>query len=223
MGKRNAELLPVSFALVLICSAPVTGEEPVEFKRSEGQVQALVSGRAFTTYYFDPGVAKPYLFPLRSAEGTVVTRSFPMVTNIPGEDHDEPHQRAMYFAHGDINGFDFWGEAEFPRWSDHAASSFGRTVFRRLDEMRGGSDSGTVRAEFDLVTLDGKAIGEETQAYTFSGDEHSRTVDCEFTIHANRGPVKIGDTKEGTFAIRVVKALDSPSGHMVNSSGAFDE
>ena len=33
----------------------------------------------------------------------------------------------------------------------------------------------------------------------------------------------MGDTKEGTFAIRVVKALDSPPGHMVNASGASGE
>jgi hypothetical protein len=33
----------------------------------------------------------------------------------------------------------------------------------------------------------------------------------------------MGDTKEGTFAIRVVKALDSPPGHMVNANGASGE
>ena len=35
--------------------------------------------------------------------------------------------------------------------------------------------------------------------------------------------IVMGDTKEGTFAIRVVKALDSPPGHMVNASGASGE
>jgi hypothetical protein len=109
-----------------VCSGAFGGEL-VELKRSGDQIEVRVGGRAFTTYYFDVAVAKPYLFPLRSAEGTVVTRRFPMVTNIPGEDRDEPHQRAMYFAHGDINGFDFWGEAAFSRWSHHSASTFGRT------------------------------------------------------------------------------------------------
>jgi hypothetical protein len=146
-----------------------------------------------------------------------------MVTDIPGEDHDEPHQRAMYFGHGDINGYDFWGEAAFPRWSHHSASTFGRIVFRKLDEMHGGVESGTLRAEFDLMTPKGEAIATETQAYIFKGDEQSRIIDCEFTILADHGPVKIGDTKEGTFAIRVVKALDSPPGRMVNSNGAAGE
>ncbi len=223
MGKRVAELFLLSFELVSVCSAALGGGEPVELKRSGDHIEVLVGGRAFTAYYFDPGVAKPYLFPLRSAKGTVVTRSFPMVTDIPGEDHDEPHQRALYFAHGDVNGFDFWGEDVFPKWSNHAASTFGRTMFRKLADMHGGPDSGTIQAEFDLVGADGKAIAEETQAYTFRGDEHSRIIDCEFTIHANHGPVEMGDTKEGTFAIRLVKALDSPPGHMVNSNGAVGE
>jgi hypothetical protein len=197
--------------------------EPVELQHNGYQIDILIGARPFTTFYFYPGVAKPYLFPLRSAQGTVVTRSFPMLTNIAGEDGDEPHQRAMYFAHGSINGFDFWGEAAFPKWSDHSAQTFGRTVFRKLDQMLGGPDSGTLRVTFDLVKPDGTTIAEETQAYTFRGDEHSRTIDCEFTIRANDGPVEIGDTKEGTFAIRVVKALDSPPGHMVNSTGATGE
>ena len=51
----------------------------------------------------------------------------------------------------------------------------------------------------------------------------SRLIDCEFTILASHGPVKMGDTKEGTFAIRVVKALDSPPGRLVNSNGAVGE
>jgi hypothetical protein len=146
-----------------------------------------------------------------------------MATNVPREDHDEPHQRALVFVHGDINEFDFWGEAAFPHWSRHPASTFGRTVLRKLDEMRDGPDSGTLRAECDLLTPEGQEIGAETQAYLFRGDERSRIIDCEFMVRANNSPVKIGDTKEGTFAIRMVKALDSPPAHMVNSKGAVGE
>ena len=219
---RTGVLLPFILSLAYLNTAAFGGE-PVELKRSENHIKVLIGGRAFTTYYFDAAVAKPYLFPLRGAEGTVVTRSFPMVTNIPGEDRDEPHQRALYFAHGDINGFDFWGEAAFSKWSHHSVSTFGRTVFRKLDQMRSGPDFGVLVVEFDLVTPEEKAIAAETQAYLFRGDEQSRTIECEFTIQATHGPVKMGDTKEGTFAIRVVKALDSPPGYMVNSNGASGE
>src|SRR5271166_2672936 len=167
----------VSLFLLALSSASPETWQAVEVNRRGDQIDILIGGKAFTTYCFGPASAKPYLFPLRSAQGTVVTRSFPMVGDIPGEDHDEPHQRAIYFAHGDINGYDFWGEAEFARWSRHPASTFGRTAFRKLDEMRGGPDSGTVLAEFDLETFDGKVIAAETQAYSFRGDEHVRIID----------------------------------------------
>src|SRR5712692_6016075 len=152
MNKKVAPLLSLWFVFGSAPLLALGSKEPVELKHDRKQIHVLIGGRPFTTYYFDPAVAKPYFFPLRSAQGTVVTRSFPMTPDIAGEDHDEPHQRAMYFAHGDINGFDFWGEAAFPRWSDHPASTFGRTVLRALDEIRGGADDGSLRATFDLVT-----------------------------------------------------------------------
>ena len=224
----SRKLAPLSLLLLFFvslsgCVVVFGGEQPVDVERHGYQVEVMMAGHPFTTYYFDPAVAKPYLFPLRSAQGTVVTRSFPMLNNIAGEDRDEPHQRAMYFAHGSIDGFDFWGEAAYPKWSNHSLRTFGRTVFRKLDQMVGGPTSGTLRVTFDLVKPDGASLAEETQTYTFSGDARSRTVDCEFTIHASEAAVEIGDTKEGTFAIRVAKALDSPPGHMVNSNGDSGE
>jgi len=221
VSKRIAKLMLIS--LIAFGTAVSSRAESVEIKRDGDRIDVRVGGRPFTSYYFGAATAKPYFFPLRSALGTIVTRGFPMVTDIPGEDHDEPHQRAMYFGHGDINGYDFWGEAAFPHWSRHSASTFGRTVFRKLDEMRGAPESGTLRAEFDLMTPKGDTIATEIQSYIFKGDAQSRIIDCEFTILADHGPVKIGDTKEGTFAIRVVKALDSPPGRMVNSEGAVGE
>jgi hypothetical protein len=214
-------VLPLLFKPIGAAAPLRQTPEPVELTRNGTRVDVAIGGRPFTAYYVDPSVAKPYLFPLRSSLGTVVTRGFPMISD-SAEDHDEPHQRAMYFAHGDINGFDFWGEAAFPKWSDHSASTFGRTVFRAFDEIQSGPDAGRLRATFDLVAPAG-VIAEEIQTYRFAGDEQSRVIDCEFAIRASRGAVTMGDTKEGTFAIRVVKALDSPPGHMVNAGGASGE
>src|SRR2546428_2545639 len=165
--RRLLPLVLLSLAVGGTGLAALRPLEPVELTREGSHVDVRIGGHPFTTYYFDPAVAKPYFFPLRSAHGTVVTRGFPMTPDIAGEDHDEPHQRAMYFAHGDVNGFDFWGEAAFPRWSDHPASTFGRTVFRTLDEIRGGSEGGRLRAPFDLATPAGTiAPGASTDGFT---------------------------------------------------------
>ena len=196
--------------------------QPVHVAVHGTSIEVGIGSRPFTTFYFDPSVAKPYFHPLRSARGTVVTRGFPVVEDIRGEDRDEPHQRPMYFAHGDINGFDFWGEAAYPKWSDHPVSTFGRTVFRTLDEASGGADAGTLQTTFDLVAPTG-VLGREIQRYRFSGDADTRVIDCQFSVVATDRPLIMGDTKEGTFAVRVVKALDSPPGHMLNADNATGE
>lgn len=229
MKPRNV-VLPVLF---LICFHPwlFGGDEPVKLSRHGDEIQVSMGGKPFTTYYFGAQAPKPYLHPLRSAQGTIVTRGWPMVKDIPGEDHDHPHHRAMFFAHGDINGIDFWGESTESKAQQTVKGKFyssedlpkGRTVLAKLDEMKSSGDSGSIRAEFNLVGPDGKAIGGETQSYVFRGNQNERIIDCEFGIHARATALKMGDTKEGTFAIRLVKALEEPPAHMLNSKGAAGE
>jgi hypothetical protein len=230
MEQRNT-ILP-SAALICACSLFLSlpgargASRPVVFKRSADHIDVLVGGRLFTTYYFDPRIAKPYFQPLRSAQGTIVTRNFPIGDKVPTQhlkDPDlEPHQRPMYFGHGNVDGIDFWGEAAFPKWSDD--SVFGRTVLAKIEEMKGGADSGTLRALFHLVAPSGRIIADETQAYIFRGTKQTRMIDCEFAITANHGAaVTMGDTKEGTFALRLTKALNVPPGHMINSDGEVGE
>ena len=87
----------------------------------------------------------------------------------------------------------------------------------RGDRRRHGP--AVLQATFDLVAPAG-TIGQETRPTSSAGRAIVGSIDCEFAIQASHGPVMIGDTKEGTFAIRVVKALDSPPGRMVNANGA---
>jgi Family of unknown function (DUF6807) len=232
MTKRKiAPLAAAASAMVLFGGVLLRAQEPVNINRTGNTISVEIGGVPFTTCYFGTESPKPYLFPLRSAQGTIVTRSWPMVTDIPGEDHDHPHQRAMYFGHGDINKIDFWAEKNLTRAEQTVNGVFypsedlpkGRTVIRRIEEMHGGPHSGVVRAAFDLVKPGGEVMGEEVQAYTFSGEKNSRIIDCAFSLRANHGPLKLADTKEGTFAIRVVHALDSPPGRMVNSKGGVGE
>jgi hypothetical protein len=130
----------------------------------------------------------------------------------------------MYFGHGSINGYDFWSEEVFAKYYGPShPSNFGRMVFRKIEEMQGGPSSGTIRAAFDLQGPDRKTFAEEIQEYTFSGNGNSRVIDCVITFHASHGPLKFGDTKEGTFALRLAPQLDAPAGTMVNSEGGVGE
>lgn len=225
---KTASLL----TLILFSGVLANAGDSVTFKSHPHSVDVLIGGKPFTTYFFGADSPKPYLHPLRSAQGTVVTRGYPMRTDIPGESHDHPHHRAMFFAHGDINGIDFWGEGT-PTPQQNTAHGVlysseslpkGRTVLRKLDPVETDAGRGTLRAEFDLVGPDGKTLGSEVQEYTFRGDALRRIIDCTFTISADHGrPLKMGDTKEGTFAIRVAKELHGPAAKMLNSEGKVGE
>jgi hypothetical protein len=210
-----------------LSTAPQSKAESVNLTRYGNKVDVTIGSRPFTTYYFDPAQAKPYLQPLRTAAGTVVSRGFPIGNDVPeGHVKDkslEPHQRDLYFAHGDINGINFWSEEAFSRFYGEQSMPFGRTAFRKLDAVKSGTESGTLRAEFTLEGGKAGVIGTEIQEFTFSGDRTTRRIDCVFTLRADQGPLTINDTKEGTFAIRVAPELNSPPGVMVNARGGTGE
>lgn len=144
-----------------------------------------------------------------------------MVTDIPGESHDHPHHRGVWFAHGEVNGIDVWSEG----------ADKGRIVFKSLGELKSGRDSGSLNAHFQWQTVQGKPVVEEDRVMTFRQAEGLRIVDFEITVKpSGNEKVVFGDTKEGTFAIRVVKALEEKTpkcpdctGVMVNSEGAMGE
>jgi hypothetical protein len=201
---------------------------PVELKRSENKIEVMVGGKPFTTYYFDSAVAKPYLMPLRTASGLVISRGFPVANAISKADEKspsfEPHQRPLYFDHGNIDGLSFWTEKAFDTYyHGHSHQAYGRMALVKLEDATGGAEAGTIRALFNLLAPSGRIIAEETQTFKFRGDEKARIIDCDFVVNASHGPVTFGDTKEGTFAVRLGPELSAPHDHMMNSSGAEGE
>jgi hypothetical protein len=61
---------------------------------------------------------------------------------------------------------------------------------------------------------------------TFSTDGKNRIIDFDITVKATNGPVTFGDTKEGTFGVRVAGTMKVDSkmgGRIVNSDGKVDK
>lgn len=217
--------LPQFSAVLALCCCWQLCAASVSFERSSDKIDVIIDGRAFTTYYFSAVTAKPYLMPLRTASGVIVTRGFPVVNDVssgdPKADAFEPHQRPLYFGHGDIDGLDFWQEPVFDKYyTDHGHQAYGHMALKTVEEVKNAS---IIRGRFTLRSPNDRIIGEETQSFTFGGDANTRTIDCEFVLYASNGPLDIGDTKEGTFAIRLAPELSAPNDHMVNSRGAAGE
>src|ERR1019366_702599 len=84
--------------LVIALTLPLCAQVKIT-QQDKGKISVEIDGKPFTDFYVGPENAKPYLHPLRTADGKVVTRGFPMVTDIPGEAHDHPHHRGLWFTH----------------------------------------------------------------------------------------------------------------------------
>lgn len=210
-------------ALVYLTPAPVMGEA-VELKQGSEQIDIVIGGKPFTTYYFGQPASKAYLMPLRTAGGLVISRPFPVGNDVSAGDPKapsfEPHQRPLYFAHGNIDGLNFWAEPGFQRYyGEQSRQPYGHMTDPKIEDVRSGPETGSLKASFALADSNGRVIGRETQAFTFQGNDRLRIIDCDFILTATDGPIDLGDTKEGTFGVRLGAELSAPLGHMRNSHG----
>src|SRR5512145_454787 len=102
-------------ALLALAAARASSETPppvdVRPVPAERRVDVTVGGQPFTAYIWPERLAKPVLYPLRSARGTIVTRGFPLDPR-PGERVDHPHHVGFWLNYGDLDGVDFWGNSE---------------------------------------------------------------------------------------------------------------
>ncbi len=203
--------LSAALALALPLGAQVT------FTPRADRIAVEIDGKPYTTFFLAPDGNKPYLYPLSTARGATVTRHFPMET-FPGETDDHPHQRGLFFAHGDINGTNFWATE-----AGSDIPNMGHMKLRKAPEAKGGAKSGTIRAVFDGIDAHGRPIMTETRGIVFYSDPRLRTIDYEIEIRATERLV-FADTKEGTFGIRLATSMtEDKGGRMVNAEGKETE
>ncbi len=181
------------------------------------RISITVGERPFTDFYTGAAYPKPFLWPLRSADGISVTRSFPMQV-VAGESHDHPHHRGLFIGYGEINGVNFW-ENE----NSYKTENRGRIVIRRIIDMKGGKKSGTLRTLFEWHDTGGANIMDEDRTMMFYDEPDRRTIDFDITFTAKIN-LHWADTKEGFFAIRLADSLaEKNGGRMINAEGAQGE
>lgn len=187
---------------------PLFAFAQVAFREAPGKIEISLGGKPFSNLYYGADKAKPFLHPLRSVSGTVVTRGFP-VEKIEGESNDHIWHHGLWYAHGDINGVDFW--------RDKGPETTGRLVAKGKPKMAGNRLS----LETELVTPEKKVLGSLGQVFRFSQAGSSNVVDVHVTVRADRGvALKMGDTEEGAFGLRLADEFREERGvTMTNSNG----
>jgi hypothetical protein len=198
--------------LWLASLSPAAAE--VTLDQSPQGVTVKLDGQLFTEYLIKSG-SKPILWPVIAPGGQRVTRNWPMETGVPGEtDRDHPHQRSLWLTHGDVNGVDFWSEGK------------GRIEHREFVKVAGGP-VGTIVTRNDWLSPDGsKLICQDERTLRFGGDVARRWIDFDVAIKATQGPVVFGDTKEGSFGVRMASSIRVDSkqgGKIINSEGQSNQ
>jgi hypothetical protein len=193
----------IALCLVTGLVPSVARADDVRLTRLDDRVRVEINGALFTEYVYT-GARRPYFHPVRAADGTGLTRDFPMQRGL-GEDEDHPHHRSLWFAHSDVNGVDFWNE-------DEAGSRRpkGRIVHDALDETTSGN-VGVIRARNRWVAPEGDVFCTDERTMRIAGAGQTRTIDFEVTLRAPAGaPVVFGDNKDGIIALRLAQWLNLP-------------
>jgi hypothetical protein len=210
---RSGTAAVIVLSAVAACCVAARQNSPAERirivpKERERRVDIVIDGQPFTTYVWPEKLAKPVLYPLRTAGGNVVTRGFPLEPR-PGERVDHPHHAGLWFNYGNVNGFDFWNNSEAIKPED--ASKMGNIRHRAITLARSGTDQGELEVEADWITGTGQQILKEHTQFVFRGGPNFRSIDRITTLQALGKKVFFNDDKEGLLGMRVSRALEAPS------------
>jgi hypothetical protein len=191
-----------SIIYLLAATLPLVAQVKIT-QQGNQKITVDIDSKPFSEFVIGPDTQKPYLAPLRTPSGIVVTRGYPMNPDVPGESHDHPHHRGLWFTHGDVNGYDFWGNEPDQKG---AGKGKGQVVLKKVNKISSGK-TGTIDATFEWKAA-GHTLLTESRKMTFSSEPQARIVDFDITLSPDE-KVTFGDTKEGMFAIRLAAPLEA--------------
>ena len=163
------------FVLLLLFRCDAFSAE-ITAERSEKGAVVKIDGQLFTEYLVRSG-SKPILWPIIGPTGKPMTRDYPLLDH-PGEKNDHPHQRSLWFTHGEVNGIDFWDEDGQQGGHDRSTSKF--------LEVAGGKPA-VIATRNAWLAPDGKKVCEDQRTLRFDTDGDARWIDFDITIKATDG------------------------------------
>jgi hypothetical protein len=213
------------------------GDDMTKIVAAKDHLDFTIAGKLIGRYQIGPDVPKPYLWPLYAPGRVAITRAWPMEPAGPGTSTDHKHQKSAWFCHGDVipegievkdkikgvKGVDFWSEAK----------GHGRIVCTGVEKPMSGKDHARVTTKNEWRTADGTKILDETRTIHLYNLGKAWLFVFDIDLAASVVPVTFGDTKEGSFGVRVSDAItaDKPgkagkgkgSGKIENAGGKVGE
>ena len=199
----------IAIWLGLICLAGTGGvlaqSVKVVEQKEKQQLDVYVGDQLFTSYCYWDSQKKPILYPLQTAKGTVVTRSYP-IAKVAGERTDHPHHVSVWFNYGNINGVDFWNNS-----GGRNSEKMGTIRHQAVKAIRNGKAKAELDVTMDWIMPNGSKVLQQDETIIFRGGKDLRVIDRIITLTAQKETVVFGDSKEGALGIRVARSLEEPS------------
>src|SRR6266568_2731184 len=149
-------VLSAFFAICVAARQDADGDRiRVVPNEATNRADITIDGKPFTSYIWPEKLAKPVLYPLRTAKGTVVTRGYPLEPR-SGERVDHPHHVGLWFNYGNVNDIDFWNNSDAIKPEN--APKMGVIRHRSIVSAKSGADQGELEVEADWLTYDKEGL-----------------------------------------------------------------
>jgi hypothetical protein len=173
---------------------------------NEQKVDVFIGDKFFTSFRYPDSLEKPFLYPVHTSSGKVVTRGFPLDPQ-PGDPNDHPHHIGIWLNYENLNGLDFWNNSyAIPPAKKHL---YGWIKTDREPEIKDGK-TGLLSYHANWTNQNKEVLVEETTRLEFSGSGTTRIIDRVTTLTAATDAV-FSDVKDGFLGIRLAHALQIPT------------
>jgi hypothetical protein len=196
----------------LIAMLPVAAlaqkAQMVKVVKAAGQnkIDILIGNKPFTSFLYPDTLEKPVLYPVRAANGTVVTRGFPLNPK-PGDPTDHPHHIGIWFNFENLNGLDFWNNSyAIPQAKK---KDYGWVKTDRILQTKSGA-KGELAYHANWTNQANDVLLEETTHLEFSGNSHQRIIDRVTVLKAVTDCI-FNDAKDGLMGLRLAHELQIPT------------
>ncbi|MFT5093331.1 MAG: hypothetical protein ACI93T_002158, partial [Porticoccaceae bacterium] len=205
LPRTPQSFLPTAFALSGVCLLAVSSAAAAVELKKDGAAKTVavtINGRDFSTYTFADAQPKPYMWPVRGGDGTILTR--PIYNDRSQGDHI--HHKGVWVAVDEVGGVKFWAED-------------GKIANRSVEVTVAKGNPAKMKVTNDWLDPEGNAIVRETTIVSI-WENGLLGYDIVFTASGEE-PVEFGDTKEGLFGFRMAESMkEKEGGRVVNAEGA---
>ena len=170
-----------------------------------------VGGMERLGYEFGSNGARPFLYPLLSSSGALLTRL----------GHPDPvghgHHKSIWFGHGSVDGVNFWEERP---------NTDIRIRHRRVRSYEDGQDRATFAAELDWWAHGRSILHQDLTVTIQATGEDGLAIDLRSRFSSPHGsPVALGKTDRGFLGFQVAKTMSEQfgGGRLTNANGARGE